>query len=103
MVIFKTINASTYFSFLVHYGKVSSFSTSGSRLGFNNYITKPSNLNEPDYIRWMNCSQRDFTINRLHTKMSCSLFVVFIFLLHTNISFFFLLSSFSFVNKKMEL
>ncbi|XP_022145836.1 uncharacterized protein LOC111015199 isoform X2 [Momordica charantia] len=45
--------------------EVSSFSTSGSRLGFNNYITKPSNLNEPDYIRWMNCSQRDFTINSL--------------------------------------
>ncbi|XP_038894732.1 poly(A) polymerase I isoform X6 [Benincasa hispida] len=45
--------------------EVSSFSTSGSRNGFNNYITKPSNLNEPDYIRWKNCSQRDFTINSL--------------------------------------
>lgn len=45
--------------------EVSSFSTSGRRNGFNNYITKPSNLNEPDYIRWKNCSQRDFTINSL--------------------------------------
>ncbi|KAA0044511.1 poly(A) polymerase I isoform X1 [Cucumis melo var. makuwa] len=45
--------------------EVSSFSTSGSRNGFNNYINKPSNLSEPDYIRWENCSRRDFTINSL--------------------------------------
>ncbi|XP_031740541.1 uncharacterized protein LOC101203603 isoform X2 [Cucumis sativus] len=45
--------------------EVSSFSTSRSRNGFNNYINKPSNLSEPDYIRWENCSQRDFTINSL--------------------------------------
>ncbi|XP_023527892.1 uncharacterized protein LOC111790975 [Cucurbita pepo subsp. pepo] len=45
--------------------EVSSFSTSGRRNGFNHYINKPSNLKEPDYIRWKNCSQRDFTINSL--------------------------------------
>ncbi|XP_015581210.1 poly(A) polymerase I isoform X2 [Ricinus communis] len=47
--------------------EVSSFSTTGQKFGGDwNYDTQsPIDCDEKDYMRWRNCSQRDFTINGL--------------------------------------
>ncbi|XP_048445684.1 poly(A) polymerase I isoform X3 [Pyrus x bretschneideri] len=55
----------------VHIGdtviEVSSFSISARKSGRNlsRDFRKPSHCDDNDYMRWMNCSQRDFTINGL--------------------------------------
>ncbi|GAV71485.1 LOW QUALITY PROTEIN: PolyA_pol domain-containing protein/PolyA_pol_RNAbd domain-containing protein, partial [Cephalotus follicularis] len=47
--------------------EVSSFSSLGRKAGgkFSHDFRKPPGCNECDYIRWKNCSRRDFTINGL--------------------------------------
>ncbi|PON91809.1 Poly A polymerase [Trema orientale] len=47
--------------------EVSSFSTCGSTSSkkFDNNFIRPPGCSRPDYIRWRNCLQRDFTINGL--------------------------------------
>ncbi|KAM7269796.1 hypothetical protein ACFE04_025293 [Oxalis oulophora] len=48
--------------------EVSSFDTHGSNIGGNRSICdlkRPSDCSELDYIRWRNCSERDFTVNGL--------------------------------------